>query len=82
MGKLANVQDKRSFQYSKGTVACNLQLFEDMKSEIQVIDPSTTEEAKRKKRNRLFQAMKLEKLRHVFKGEEENSNAKNFQILQ
>ena len=68
MGKLANVQDKRSFQYSKGTVARNLQLFEDMKSEIQVIDPSKTEEAKRKKRNRLLQAMKLEKLRHVFKG--------------
>lgn len=68
MGKLANVQDKRSFQYSKGTIAHNLQLFEDMKSEIQVIDPSMTEEAKRKKRNRLLQAMKLEKLRHVFKG--------------
>ena len=68
MGKLANVQDKRSFQYSKGIVGHNLQLFEDMKSEIQVIDPSKTEEAKRKKRNRLLQAMKLEKLCHVFKG--------------
>jgi len=68
MGKLANVQDKRSFQYSKATVARNLQLFEDMKSEIQVIDPSMTEEAKRKKCNRLLQSMKLEKLRHVFKG--------------
>ena len=68
MGKLANVQDKRSFQYSKGTVARNLQLFEDLKSEIQVIDPLMTEEVKRKKRNRLLQSMKLEKLRHVFKG--------------
>lgn len=68
MGKLANVQDRRSFQYSKGTVARNLQLFEEMKSEIQVIDPSMTEEAKRRKRDRLLQAMKLEKLRHVFKG--------------
>ena len=69
MGKLANVQDKRSFQYSKGTVACNLQLFEDLKSEIQVMDPLMTEEVKRKKRNRLLQSMKFEKLRiHVFKG--------------
>lgn len=67
MGKLTNIQDKRSFQYSKGTVARNLQLFEDMKSEIQVIDPSKIEEAKRKNRDRLLQAMKLEKLSHVFK---------------
>lgn len=51
MGKLANVQDKRSFQHSKGLVARNLELFEDMKSEIQVTDPSMSEEARRKKRN-------------------------------
>lgn len=44
MGKLANVQDKRRFQYSKrNCFARNLQLFEDMKSETQVKDPSKTE---------------------------------------
>lgn len=43
-------------------------MFEDTKSEIQVRDPSTTEEAKRKKCSRLLQSTKLEKLCHVFKG--------------
>ncbi|KAJ7361940.1 hypothetical protein OS493_014587 [Desmophyllum pertusum] len=42
--KLAYVQSKRSFQHLKGIVARNLQLFEDMKNEIQVTDPSMTEE--------------------------------------
>ena len=66
MKNLASVQDKRSFQCSKDLVTRNLQLFEEMKSNIQVTG-SMTEEAKRRKRNRLLQKMKLEKLRHVFK---------------
>ena len=53
MGKLSNVQDKRSFRHSKGIVARNLELFEDMKNEIQVTDPLMTEEAKRKKTQRV-----------------------------
>jgi len=57
-------------------VTRNLQLFEGMKSEIEVTG-SMTEEAKRRKRNRLLRKMKLEKLvplplntwrRHVFIG--------------
>ena len=81
MGKLSNVQDKRSFRHSKGIVARNLELFEDMKNEIQVTDPLMTEEAKRKKRNRLLQSMKLEKLRHVFKGRGKKLKSEEFPDL-
>ena len=44
-------------------------------------DPSKNEEAKRKKRDRLLQAMKLEKLRHVFKGRGRKLKCKDFPDL-
>lgn len=44
MDKLANVQDKRSFKHSKGLVACTTELFKDLNSEIQVTDPSMSED--------------------------------------
>ena len=65
LGKLAGVKDKRSFQHSKGLVFHNLCLFEEMMHKIEVTDPTLSEEGRRKKRNRLLQKMKLEKLRHV-----------------
>ena len=52
-----------------------------MKSEIQVVDPSKTEEVKRKKRDKLPQAMKLEKLRHIFKGREGKLKCEKFPAL-
>ena len=80
MKNLASVQDKRSFQRSKDLVTRNLQLFEEMKSNKQVTG-SMTEEAKRRKRNRLLQKMKLEKLRHVFKGRGRKLKSKQFPDL-
>lgn len=77
---LANVQDKRSFKRSKTLTSLNLLLFEEMKKNIEetVNDSALTDEAKRRKRHRLLQKMKLEKLRHVFQGRE---SVKNFQIM-
>lgn len=40
---LANVQDKRSFQRSKGLMGWNLELFKEMKSEIMSNLESTSE---------------------------------------
>ena len=67
MTKLANVQDKRSFQRSKGLVGQNLELFKDMKRDV-ISDLDATCEAQRKKKKRLLERMKIEKLRHIFKG--------------
>ena len=39
-----------------------------MKQNIEVTDPRLSEEGRRKKRNRLLKKMKLEKLRHIFRG--------------
>jgi len=55
-------------------------LSEELKSEIEVMG-SMTEGAKSRKRKRLLQNMKLEKLHHVFKEEEENLKVKNSWIL-
>ena len=52
---------------SKGLVFHNLRLFEEIKQNIEVTDPTMSKEGRRKKRNQL-QKMTLEKLRHVFRG--------------
>lgn len=49
-------------------MAHNLQLFDNMKTNIDVDDGSLNDEAKRRKRNRVLQKMKMEKLKHVFRG--------------
>ena len=67
MTRLASVQDKRSFQRAKGLVGQNLELFKDMKNKL-MADSGSLSDAQKKKRNRLLQSMKLEKLRHIFKG--------------
>ena len=67
MTKQADVQDKRSFQRSKGLVGQNLELFKDMKRDV-ISDLDTTCKAQRKKKKRLLERMKIEKLRHIFKG--------------
>jgi hypothetical protein len=67
MAKLANVGDRRPFQRAKHQVDHNIQLFKQMKKDVEeTVD--TTSEAGRRKKNRLLQKMKLEKLRHVFEG--------------
>ncbi len=81
MAKIANVQDQRSFQQSKALVFHNLHLFEEMKQEIEVNETSMNEEAKRRKRNRLLQKMKIEKLRHVFKGRGRSLKCEDFPDL-
>ncbi|CAB4026118.1 Hypothetical predicted protein [Paramuricea clavata] len=69
MAKLADVSDKRSFQRSKHQVDLNLQLFKEMKKDLeQNADMTVTGEAERRKKHRLLQKMKLEKLRHTFEG--------------
>ena len=67
MMKLANVQDKRSFQRSKGLVGRNLELFKETKNEI-MSNSESTSDAERKKNNCVLERMKLEKLRHIHKG--------------
>ena len=67
MTRLASVQDKRSFQRAKGLVGQNLELFKDMKNKL-MADSGSLSDAQKKKKNRLLQSMKLEKLRRIFKG--------------
>ena len=67
MAKLANIQDKRGFKRAQKYVDLNLQLFKDMKSDVEET-ADLTGEAGRRKKNRILQKMKLEKLRHVFEG--------------
>lgn len=81
MAKLANVQDKRSFSHSKGLVFRNLYLFEEMKQGIEVTELTMSEEARRKKCNWLLQKMKIEKLRHIFKGRGRSLKCKEFPDL-
>lgn len=81
MTKLANVQDRRGFQNWKGLVFRNLHLFEEMKQKIDVNEMSMTEEGKRRKRNRILQKMKMEKLRHVFKGRGRSLKCEDFPDL-
>jgi hypothetical protein len=58
MSKLANVQDKRVFQRSQDQVSLNLQLFEEMKRNIeQTADPILTGEPARRKKYRMLQKM-------------------------
>lgn len=47
MTKLANVQDKRSFQRSKGLVGYNFELFKDMKSKL-ISDSDLSSDAERR----------------------------------
>ena len=68
MANLANVQDKRTFKRSKDLVNLNLELFQDMKKSLEQVKTTLTGEAERRKKNRMLQNMKLEKLRHVFRG--------------
>lgn len=75
--RLANVQDKRSFQRSKGQVGHNLELFKDMKRKV-MSDSDSTSDAQRKKKNHLLQQMKLEKLRHIFKGRGQRLKCEEF----
>ena len=67
MTKLANIQDKRSFQRSKDQVGQNLVLFKDMKREF-MSDLDEASDPQRKKKKCLLECTKLEKLRHIFKG--------------
>ena len=67
MAKLANVQDKRTLQRAKTQVTRNIQLFKEMKTEMEE-HTDLIGESGRKKKYRLLQRMKLDKLRHVFEG--------------
>lgn len=67
MTKLANIQDKRSFQRSKDLASQNLELFKHMKREV-MSDLDAASNAQRKKKKCLLERMKLEKLHHIFKG--------------
>jgi hypothetical protein len=66
MAKLANVQHKRTFQRAKSQVDMNIQLFKQMKNDLD--KRSSGSETERRKKHRILQNMKLEKLRHVFEG--------------
>ena len=67
MAQIANVGDKRPFQQAKDQVYHNIQLFKQMKKDVEETAELTTEVGRRKK-NRLLQKMKLQKLRLVFEG--------------
>ena len=54
-------------QRAKNQVDLNIQLFKEMKNKVEE-DFNSTDEAERRKKHRLLQKMKLEKLRHVFEG--------------
>ena len=68
MANIANVQDKRTFKRSRDIVTKNLQVFEEMKREVDDLETSLSGEALRRKKYRTLQTMKLNNLRHVFKG--------------
>ena len=65
MSKIAEVSDKRSLRRSQDLTLLNLQLFKEMRT---CVDHMEFEEGKRRKRYRILQKMKLEKLRHTFRG--------------
>ena len=80
MTKLANVGDKRPFQRAKHQVDYNIQLFKKMKKDVEeTVD--LTSEAGRRKKYRLLQKMKLEKLRHVFEGRGRTLKSEEFPDL-
>ena len=54
LGKLADVIEKRSFHHCKGLVFHNLRSFEEMKQNIEVTDPATSEEGRRKNSTNFF----------------------------
>ena len=67
--QLSNVQDKRSIARSKDLVFSNLIKFEHMAKELEVDgEENLSEEQKRRKRNRLLQKLKLERLKHIYEG--------------
>lgn len=65
----------------KGLVFRNLYLFEEMKQGNEVTELTMSKEARRKKCNRLFQKMKIEKLRHIFKGRGRSLKCEEFPDL-
>lgn len=83
--QLANVSDRRSIPRSKDHTTLNLQLFKQMANGLQEaeVDPENklTTEAKRRKRYRLLQKMKLEKLSHIFKGKGRQLKCEEFPDL-
>ena len=84
MAKMAKVTDKRSLQRSKNLTMLNLQLFEEMKNSLDKIDDDEsklTEEARRRKKHRILQKMKIEKLRHICKGRGRNLKCEEFEDL-
>ena len=82
MANVANVQDRRSFQRAKDQVTLNLQLFEEMRTTVEETEESKlTGEAKRRKKYRMLQKMKLERLRHVFKGRGRHLKCEEFPDL-
>lgn len=81
MSKLAGVQDKRSFQRAKDLVDVNLKLFEDMKKSMDQSSRGSSDVAERKKRQRILDKMKLEKLRHLFTGRGRHLKCEEFPDL-
>ena len=66
MARLEDVRDKHSFQRLKHQVDLNIQLFKDMKNDLE--KNAVTGKAERKNNYRMLQKIKLKKLRHVFQG--------------
>ena len=65
MAKLANVQDKHTFQRAKNQVSMNIQLFKEMKNKMEERTDLVGESSRKKMK---VKKMKLDKLRHVFEG--------------
>ena len=72
---LANVQDKRSFQRSKGLMGLNLELFKEMKSEIM---SNLNQLVKHKKNTHILELIKLEKFCHIYKVEGRKPKCEEF----
>ena len=67
MAKLANVQDKRTFQHAKNQVSMNIQLFKEMKTKMEERTDLVGESGRKNK----YQL--IGKLRHVFLRSRKNS---------
>ena len=82
MTKLAGVQDKRTFQRAKDLVNVNLRLFENMKRDMEQTSHGFSDSvAEKKKRLRILDTMKLEKLHHVFAGRGRDLKCEEFPDL-
>ncbi len=81
MTKLAGVQDKRTFQRAKDLVNVNLKLYEDMKKNIFESSQGSNDVAEKKKRRRILDKLKMEKLRHVFVGRGRDLKCEEFPDL-